>query len=81
MMQQLTASDLTQAGCCLVDTRIPRGKLLNPAEPHFPKLDKENHNTCRVAKRIRDYSFSSKQNFYCKTPIIQALNLTETFVK
>lgn len=60
MMQQLTASDLTQAGCCLVDTRIPRGKSLNPAEPHFPKLD----------KRIRDYLLSVLSKISIAKPLL-----------
>lgn len=70
MMQQLTALDLMQAVCCLVDTRIPRGKLLNPAEPHFPKLDKEDNNTCRVVKRIRDYLLSVLSKISIAKPLL-----------
>lgn len=70
MMQQLTAWDLMQAVCSLVDTRIPRGKLLSPAEPHFLKLDKEDNNTCRVVKRIRDYLLSGLSKISIAKPLL-----------
>ena len=54
----LTTSDLKHAICSLLHTRIPKGKLLNPAEPYFLKLYKEDNNSCGVVKRIRDYLLS-----------------------